>query len=224
MQVRVDSSHAFQINTPVAPLASASMASSGYYAFPLSSPYSSVESNAPPDRVPTPTSALSDKLQAYPPGDTLTPHRPPSPSPFQRTLRGLMDGHIFVLNLRDRLGGPPRCRQLPSALIALRQFRGPSRHFCSGKRRHKQQLLNICTVDSLLRSLGYSSPITFPLLRDSRIAQVFVEGHAIPPNAIIDGVDRRGPWHIARSFYEVRFPRFFHRYPSSTSSIIGFDG
>jgi hypothetical protein len=56
------------------------MASSGYYAFPPSSPYSSVGSNAPPDRVPTPTSALSDKLQAYPP-DVYT-NSPPAPQPF----------------------------------------------------------------------------------------------------------------------------------------------
>ncbi|KAI0305096.1 hypothetical protein B0F90DRAFT_1666597 [Multifurca ochricompacta] len=36
----------------------------------------------------------------------------------------------------------------------------------------------------------------------SPIAWVFVEGHDIPPNAIIGGVDRKGPWHIARAFYE----------------------
>jgi len=36
----------------------------------------------------------------------------------------------------------------------------------------------------------------------SPVAWVYVEGHDIPPNAIVGGVDRRGPWHIARSFYE----------------------
>jgi len=36
----------------------------------------------------------------------------------------------------------------------------------------------------------------------SPVAWVYVEGHEIPPNAIIGGVDRNGPWHIARSFYE----------------------
>ncbi|KAF8273660.1 hypothetical protein EI94DRAFT_1696604 [Lactarius quietus] len=36
----------------------------------------------------------------------------------------------------------------------------------------------------------------------SPVAWVYVEGHEIPPNAIIGGVDRKGPWHIARSFYE----------------------
>jgi hypothetical protein len=36
----------------------------------------------------------------------------------------------------------------------------------------------------------------------SPVAWVYVEGHAIPPNAIVGGVDRRGPWNIARVFYE----------------------
>jgi hypothetical protein len=36
----------------------------------------------------------------------------------------------------------------------------------------------------------------------SPVAWVYVEGLEIPPNAIIGGVDRKGPWHIARSFYE----------------------
>jgi len=39
---------------------------------------------------------------------------------------------------------------------------------------------------------GYHSPL----------AWVYVEGHSIPQNAIIGGVDRKGPWHIARAFYE----------------------
>ena len=79
--------------------------------------------------------------------------------------------------------------------------------------------------------IGFSSPIAwvlysnhFFLLCDSRIMQVYIEGHAIPPNAVIGGVDRRGPWHIARAFYEVRLPRFFHRDPSLTSGFVGFDG
>ncbi|KAH9973983.1 hypothetical protein BGW80DRAFT_1304607 [Lactifluus volemus] len=36
----------------------------------------------------------------------------------------------------------------------------------------------------------------------SAVAWVYVEGHAIPPNAIIGGIDRRGTWYIARAFYE----------------------
>ncbi|KAH9171811.1 hypothetical protein EDB89DRAFT_2175105 [Lactarius sanguifluus] len=36
----------------------------------------------------------------------------------------------------------------------------------------------------------------------SPVAWVFVEGHEIPPNAVIGGVDRKGPWYIARAFYE----------------------
>jgi len=47
------------------------------------------------------------------------------------------------------------------------------------------------TTNECLRS-GFPSPV----------AWVYVEGHAIPLNAIVGGVDRRGPWHIARSFYE----------------------
>jgi hypothetical protein len=39
---------------------------------------------------------------------------------------------------------------------------------------------------------GYPSPV----------AWVYVEGHEIPSNAIIGGVDRKGPWYIARTFYE----------------------
>ncbi|KAH9977018.1 hypothetical protein BGW80DRAFT_1286789 [Lactifluus volemus] len=38
----------------------------------------------------------------------------------------------------------------------------------------------------------------------SAVAWVYVEGHAIPPNAIIGGIDRRGTWYIARAFYEYR--------------------
>ena len=41
------------------------------------------------------------------------------------------------------------------------------------------------------------------LLVHGFVIQVYVEGHAVPPNAIIGGVDRKGPWYIARSFYEV---------------------
>ncbi|KAI0267504.1 hypothetical protein BC834DRAFT_81197 [Gloeopeniophorella convolvens] len=36
----------------------------------------------------------------------------------------------------------------------------------------------------------------------SPLAWVYVEGHNIPPGAVIGGVDRKGPWHIARAFYE----------------------
>ncbi|KAI9459226.1 hypothetical protein BJY52DRAFT_1186572 [Lactarius psammicola] len=36
----------------------------------------------------------------------------------------------------------------------------------------------------------------------SPVAWVYVEGHEIPPNAVIGGVDRKGPWYIARAFYE----------------------
>jgi hypothetical protein len=36
----------------------------------------------------------------------------------------------------------------------------------------------------------------------SPVAWVYIEGHAIPRNAIVGGVDRKGPWHIARVFYE----------------------
>jgi hypothetical protein len=36
----------------------------------------------------------------------------------------------------------------------------------------------------------------------SPVAWVYVEGHEIPPNAVLGGVDRTGPWYIARSFYE----------------------
>lgn len=36
----------------------------------------------------------------------------------------------------------------------------------------------------------------------SPVAWVFVEGHEVPPNAVIGGVDRKGPWFIARAFYE----------------------
>jgi len=39
---------------------------------------------------------------------------------------------------------------------------------------------------------GFPSPVTW----------VYVEGHAIPPFAIVGGVDRKGPWNIARSFFE----------------------
>lgn len=53
-----------------------------------------------------------------------------------------------------------------------------------------------------------------------------MEGHAIPPNAIIGGVDRRGPWHIARAFYEVRFICFLQcdTSKSLTRDSLGFDG
>jgi hypothetical protein len=57
----------------------ANMASSGYYAFQPSSPYTTVGPNAPPDRVPTPW-FLSDKLQAYPP-DVYT-NAPPTIQPL----------------------------------------------------------------------------------------------------------------------------------------------
>ena len=59
---------------------------------------------------------------------------------------------------------------------------------------------------------GYLSPLAwvlpiclFSFLRDLPMIKVYVEGHSIPQNAIIGGVDRKGPWHIARVFYEVRF-------------------
>jgi hypothetical protein len=60
-----------------AALASASMA---YYAFAPSNPYTTVGSNVPPDRVSTPSLALTDKLQAYPP-DVYT-NAPPAIQPL----------------------------------------------------------------------------------------------------------------------------------------------
>ena len=141
---------------------------------------------------------------------TLVPHRPSSPfNRIRRNLRDLLGGRILVQNLQHKSGGPPQYGRLPSSLTAPRRLRRCSRHLCSGKRSHKQRPPNTSVTDSRLRSLGYPPPISSSLLRDSPIAQVYVEGHAIPPNAIIGGVDRRGPWHIARSFYEVRFPLFF---------------
>jgi hypothetical protein len=51
--------------------------------------------------------------------------------------------------------------------------------------------------------------------------QVYVEGLDIPPNAIIGGVDRNGPWYIARTFYEVRFLHYPHCDLNLTSAFPG---
>ncbi|KAI0057835.1 hypothetical protein BV25DRAFT_1345551 [Artomyces pyxidatus] len=42
------------------------------------------------------------------------------------------------------------------------------------------------------KEIGFPSPV----------AWVYVEGHEVPPNAVIGGIDRKGPWYIARTFYE----------------------
>ncbi|KAI0292864.1 hypothetical protein BC826DRAFT_402822 [Russula brevipes] len=42
----------------------------------------------------------------------------------------------------------------------------------------------------------------------SPVAWVYIEGPALPPNAIIGGVDRNRPWHIARTFYEGSISEF----------------
>ena len=56
------------------------------------------------------------------------------------------------------------------------------------------------------------------------VIQVYVEGHEVPPNAVLGGVDRKGPWYIARSFYEVRYLPILHNDLNLTLIFVGFNG
>jgi hypothetical protein len=91
---------------------------------------------------------------------TLAPHQLlPLCNPIRCKLHGFREGHILrVLNLRHRSGRRPRDGHFLRPLPQNRpyQFRGPSRRFCSGKRKHRQQLPTTSVTDSLLRLLGYS--------------------------------------------------------------------
>ena len=96
---------------------------------------------------------------------TLVPHHPPSLcTPTRCNLPGKLGGHLLVLNLRHKLGGLPLDLrgQLSRLLKVPRRSRRHTRRFCSGKRMHRQRPPNACVVDSLPRSLGYSSPIISP--------------------------------------------------------------
>ena len=94
--------------------------------------------------------------------DTLAPHQllplcNPIRCNIQCKLQGSREGRILrVLNLRHNLGSPPRDGHFLRPLNHPYRFRGPSRHFCSGKRKHRQRLPTTSVTDSLLRLLGYS--------------------------------------------------------------------
>jgi hypothetical protein len=93
---------------------------------------------------------------------SLPPHQLHSLcTPIRASLQGLWDGHTLVLTLQHRLGGPLRDGQFPRPPNAPRLFRRSTRRFCSGKRRHRQRPPNTSVTDSVLRSLGYPSPISF---------------------------------------------------------------
>jgi len=201
------------------------MSSPSYYAFPPSSPYTGVGPNAPPDRVQTPSSAITDKLQAYPP-DVYT-NSPPAIQPLHPypTHPARFTGRTY-----SRPESPGQIGRAPSVWTAPQGIEGPTPVQKTFKTFLQWKAEAQATTAEYQR-IGFSSPVAwvlyfnhFSILRDSRITQVYVEGHAIPPNAIIGGVDRRGPWHIARAFYEVRLPHFLHRDPSLTSGFVGCDG
>ncbi len=148
----------------------------------------------------------------------------PPCSPIRCKLQGSRGGHILrVLNLRHRSGSRPRDCHFLRPLNHPCRFRRPSRRFCSGKRIHRQRLPTTSATDSLLRLLGCFFCL-FPLLCNLRATQVYVEGHAIPPNAIVGGVDRKGPWNIARVFYEVIFRHFLCCDHKLTLAFLGFIG
>jgi len=84
-------------------------------------------------------------------------HLLPLCSPIRCQLQGSREGHILrVLNLRHKSGSKLRDGQSLRPLNHPCQFRGPSRRFCSGKRKHRQRLLTTSVTDSLLQLLGYS--------------------------------------------------------------------
>jgi hypothetical protein len=91
---------------------------------------------------------------------TLAPHQLlPLCNLIRCQLQGSREGHILrVLNLRHKLGSTPRDGHFLRPLNHLQvcQSRGPSRRFCSGKRKHRQRLPTTSVTDSLLRLLGYS--------------------------------------------------------------------
>jgi hypothetical protein len=76
---------------------------------------------------------------------------------IQCKLQGSQGGHnLRVLSLRHKLGSPPRRGHFLRRPNHPYQFRGPSKLFCSGKRKHRQRPPTTSATGSLLRLLGYS--------------------------------------------------------------------
>ncbi|KAI0251868.1 hypothetical protein BJV78DRAFT_1282104 [Lactifluus subvellereus] len=155
--------------------------------YPPSSPFAGARPNTRPEPLQRPPSARLEQVQAYSPDVYSIPQPAMQPTP------------AYPSPVQPAKMWSPAPRGEPTTPIA-RPASGLSSHQAlelqvSVPRVFKTYLqwkeeARATTADHQIN--GFPSPV----------AWVYVEGHAIPPNAIIGGVDRRGPWHIARAFYE----------------------
>ncbi|KAI9513382.1 hypothetical protein F5148DRAFT_1301986 [Russula earlei] len=160
-----------------------------YYPPPQSSPLSVLGRDLPPDPYPRPSSAaLLEKIQQYPPDASIgTPSTPQPFQPFPQPAR--TQGRSYTLPLRPE--SPAQVARVPPGW-PLPRVHEPSTPVQKVHKTFLQWKAEAQATSADYQRNGFPSPV----------AWVYVEGHDIPPNAIIGGVDRKGPWHIARAFYE----------------------
>ena len=174
-----------------------------YHPPPPSSPFSGANYNSRPDYYQHPPSRPTppEQVLASPPDlySATSPPLPPTPS----------------ANFKNAGWPPPPVQALKSPKTFL-QWKADAKATTADYQRY-----------------GYPSPVAWVitssithrlLLVHRSIIQVYVEGNEIPPNAVIGGVDRKGPWYIARSFYEVRYLLFLLHYLNLILVFAGLHG
>ncbi|KAH9968167.1 hypothetical protein BC827DRAFT_1263887 [Russula dissimulans] len=156
-----------------------------HYQFPQSSPSPFGGRDLPPDPYQRPPSTLLEKIQSYPPdvyASTPLSTQPLQPFPQPTRIPGRAYSSRPETPTQFRSSSGWSFSQAPELSTPITKI---AKTFLQWKTEAQ------ATADDYQR-FGFPSPV----------AWVFVEGHAIPPNAIIGGVDRKGPWYIARTFYE----------------------
>ncbi|KAH9968172.1 hypothetical protein BC827DRAFT_479383 [Russula dissimulans] len=156
-----------------------------HYQFPMSSPSPFGGRDLSLDPYQRPSSTLLEKIQPYPldvyaSSPLSTQPLQPFPQPTRIPRRAYSPRPETPTQSRSPSGwsvsqAPGLSTPIPKIAKTFLQWKTEAQ----------------ATADDYQR-FGFPSPV----------AWVFVEGHAIPPNAIIGGVDRKGPWYIARTFYE----------------------
>ncbi|KAF8491826.1 hypothetical protein F5888DRAFT_1733461 [Russula emetica] len=162
------------------------MASYSYYPSP-STPFSGAARSSTPDTYQRPPSAQVEKLSLY--STDVYASAPPTGSPLQpypvQVTRFPGRSHSPRPESPAQIGKPASGWSIPQAPEPQLPVQKTFKTFLQWKAEAQ------ATTTDYQRN-GFPSPV----------AWVYVEGHALPPNAIVGGVDRRGPWHIARVFYE----------------------
>ncbi|KAI0049494.1 hypothetical protein FA95DRAFT_1604311 [Auriscalpium vulgare] len=124
--------------------------------------------------------------------DSSYSHSPPMPNAFQTSPFPQPYGATISSPVQDKMGQLTPTTPPPNAPFAVNVTADAS--VVALPRTYQQWLAQARTRTLQYKELGYDSPV----------AWVFAEGHNIPQNAIVGGVDRKtsSPWYIVRAFYE----------------------